>query len=372
MDEKDDQGFGNQKGFFGGISGGLDDEIERERKRDLIRKGKKELLEKISQNKLKPNVLDKSKINETTSDINTGKEYKDDKISFINYRSNFKDNKDDINNNNDKENIKISKYGNLFSDINDHINDDKDTKNNNETKNKFSSIKEDYIEHKKQTIKTSKINESKNKILSNEDYDENEDDEMISKINNRIKKNLAKPIPPLKPSTQFKTIPYYLLIPGFIFLLLSIILLILQIVLLSPSLLIGLLTFFTFFISIFILSHVEIENITINTAKQHLIIDLKTPFLSRRRFSLPFKDISFIEMVRQGIEKSGLDTGSYFIRLTLYDKQPLVFGKTLSYDKIKHKYLSLLSLVKGIKYDDIPKYFLKDETVYSEFKEKIN
>ena len=127
MDEKDDQGFGNQKGFFGGISGGLDDEIERERKRDLIRKGKKELLEKISQNKLKPNVLDKSKINETTSDINTGKEYKDDKISFINYRSNFKDNKDDINNNNDKENIKISKYGNLFSDINDHINDDKDT-----------------------------------------------------------------------------------------------------------------------------------------------------------------------------------------------------------------------------------------------------
>lgn len=268
----------------------------------------------------------------------------------------------------------------------------------NKIKEKRKKLKEEkLIKQNKEKIKVeeeeikykSKYNQNHNENNNKDNYNNNpgytdETDPILNNIKNRIKANINKANHQTKFSSKYKIdnsilekeyykfrlLPWVLWIPGALFYILLFLLIFLQIKLNTSNLVFFFSSIFSFLMGTVILYSSYIEDFEINRKKQNVVYTTINIFCKKTMKKINYKDISHIEMIKKGVEKRGTDDTKYFVRISFYDPAvaPLEFGKTFSYDWIKHKYLVCLAMIKGIVNSDLPSYFLKDETYYEEYK----
>lgn len=135
------------------------------------------------------------------------------------------------------------------------------------------------------------------------------------------------------------------------------------------SLITFILTLFAFLMTFVILLYSKIKISIIDTIKQKFYFKQFTFFCSEESLSFDFKNISYILMVKKGNKKGSYDDTKYYIRFVLTNSNypDFEFSETIKYDWIKYKYLICLALIKRMFYKDVPKYLLKNETIYEDY-----
>ena len=163
---------------------------------------------------------------------------------------------------------------------------------------------------------------------------------------------------------KFTAFPWFLWIPGIFLLIFSILLFIF-----NDKILLVIVDILLFFLSFYILYKAKIEVVYLNKTNKNIVHNYYNIFCSKVQKNFKFDSVDKIYILKKGIDSSTHQTSKFFVRICTNDsKEKIDYGRTLSFDKAKLKYIISSIFIKGnlsinLKIDK----YLIDETKYSDF-----
>lgn len=173
-----------------------------------------------------------------------------------------------------------------------------------------------------------------------------------------------------KPMHQFTLYPLYLWIPGTLLILFNIcVTIFIYYTYISQTNSAIFVNVMFYYVAFFMLYVGKIETLSINRKKGLVRYSKVNIFGSKVEVIYKFDDVDYFEIGIEGIKKGADDHRKYFIRIYHKDKkiEPIKFGYTWSFDKIKWKYQVCLAMIKGLVMINVKDYLIKDESKYLDY-----